>query len=134
MQFDNAQTVFTKVLKVGSVLIASIAVISAGLSLLFAGASGFLGALIGASIALVFVSFTALSVLFGRKLDLGGFYAVVLGGWLLKIVLLIILLVLIREVEGINRIALFATLVVSVVGSLAVDVYVAAKARIPAVS
>jgi hypothetical protein len=134
MQFDNAQTVFTKVLKLGSVLIASIAVVGAGLSFIFAGESGFFGALIGAGIALVFVSFTALSVLIGGKLSLGGFYAVVLGGWLLKIILFIGLLVVLRDVEGLNRVALFITLVASVLGSLAVDAYVATKARIPAVS
>jgi hypothetical protein len=134
MQFDSAQTVFTKVLKVGSVLIASIAVVGAGLSFVFAGAPGFFGALIGAGIALVFVSFTALSVLIGGKLSLGGFYAVVLGGWLLKIILFIGLLVVLRDVEGLNRVALFVTLVASVLGSLAVDAYVATKARIPAVS
>jgi hypothetical protein len=134
MQFDNAQTVFTKVLKLGSVLIATIAVVGAGLSLVFAGAPGFFGALIGAGIALVFVSFTALSVLLGGKLNLGGFYAVVLGGWLLKVILFIGLLVVLRDVEGLNRVALFVTLVASVLGSLAVDAYVATKARIPAVS
>lgn len=134
MQFDSAQTVFTKVLKVGSVLIASIAVVGAGLSFVFAGTPGFFGALIGAGIALVFVSFTALSVLIGGKLSLGGFYAVVLGGWLLKIILFIGLLVVLRDVEGLNRVALFVTLVASVLGSLAVDAYVATKARIPAVS
>jgi hypothetical protein len=134
MQFDNAQTVFTKVLKLGSALILSIAVVGAGLSLVFAGTPGFFGALIGAGIALVFVSFTALSVLFGGKLNLGGFYAVVLGGWLLKIILFIGLLVVLKDVDGINRIALFVTLVASILGSLAVDAYVATKARIPAVS
>jgi hypothetical protein len=134
MQFDNAQTVFTKVLKMGSLLIASIAVVGAGLSFVFAGAPGFFGALIGAGIALVFVSFTALSVLLGGKLSLGGFYAVVLGGWLLKIILFIGLLVVLRDVEGLNRVALFVTLVASVLGSLTVDAYVATKARIPAVS
>ena len=134
MQFDNAQTVFTRVLKLGSVLIASIAIVGSGLSLIFAGAPGFFGALIGAGIALVFVSFTALSVLLGGKLNLGGFYAVVLGGWLLKIILFIGLLVVLRDVEGLNRAALFFTLVASVLGSLAVDAYVATKARIPAVS
>lgn len=134
MQFDDAKSVFTKVLKLGSILILSIAVVGAGLSMIFAGAPGFFGALIGAGIALVFVSFTALSVLLGGKLSLGGFYAVVLGGWLLKIILFIGLLVILKDVDGLNRVALFVTLVASVLGSLAVDAYVATKARIPAVS
>lgn len=134
MQFDDPKSVFTKVLKLGSLLIASIAVVGSGLSFVFAGVSGFFGALIGAAIALVFVSFTALSVLLGGRLSLGGFYAVVLGGWLLKIILFIGLLVILKDVDGLNRVALFVTLVASVLGSLAVDAFVATKARIPAVS
>lgn len=134
MQFDNPKTVFTKVLKLGSILIATIAVLGGAISFFAAGLPGLYGALIGSSIALVFVSLTALSVLFGGKLNLGGFYAVVLGGWLLKVVLFIGVIALINRIEGLNRVAIFVALVASILGSLAVDAFVVTKAKIPAVS
>jgi len=134
MQFDNAQTVFTKVLKLGSLLIGTIAVLGSAIGFFTVGLPGLLGALAGAGIALIFVSLTALSVLIGSKLSLGGFYGVVLGGWLLKMVLFMVAIAVLKEVEGLSGVALFVTLVTSILGSLAVDGYVVTKSKIPAVS
>lgn len=134
MKFDNAQTVFVRVLKLGSLLISSIAVLGSLIGYFTAGFPGLFGALAGATIALVFVSLTAISVLVGSKLNLGGFYAVVLGGWLLKLVLFAIAIALLRSVEGLNGVAVFLTLVASILGSLVVDAVVVTKAKIPTVS
>jgi hypothetical protein len=134
MQFDNTQTVFTKVLKLGSLLIATIAVLGSVIGFLAAGLPGLFGALAGAAIALIFVSLTALSVLLGSKLSLGGFYGVVLGGWLLKMVLFMVAISVLKGIEGLNGVAVFGTLVASILGSLAVDGYVVTKSKIPAVS
>ncbi len=134
MKFDNAQTVFAKVLKLGSLLIATIAVAGSVIGYFAAGLPGLFGALAGAAIALVFVSLTAISVLVGSKLSLGGFYGVVLGGWLLKLVLFVIAISILRQIDGLNGVAVFATLVASVLGSLAVDAFVVTKSKIPAVS
>jgi hypothetical protein len=73
-------------------------------------------------------------VLFGSKLSLGGFYAVVLGGWLLKMVLFMFGVALLSRIEGLNGVALFVTLVASILGSLAVDGYVVTTSKIPVVS
>lgn len=134
MQFDNPKTIFTRVLKLGSILIASIALIGSGIGFWSAGIPGLLGALVGSAIALIFVTLTALSVLFGSKLSLGGFYGVVLGGWLLKVVIFIATTGILKKVEGLNGIAIFATLVASILGSLAVDALVVTKAKMPIVS
>lgn len=133
-QFDNPKTVFTKVLKLGSLLIAGIAVVGSTIGYFAAGLPGLLGALVGAAVAFVFVSLTALSVLIGGKLSLGSFYAVVLGGWLLKVVIFIGTIAIIKQIDGLNRVAIFATIVASVLGSLAVDGFVVTKSRIPVVS
>ena len=134
MQFDNPQTVLAKVLKLGSLLIGSIAIIGSAIGFLAAGLPGLLGAVAGSGIALLFVTLTALSVLFGSKLSLGGFYAVVLGGWLLKMILFMFGVALLSRIEGLNGVALFVTLVASILGSLAVDGYVVTTSRIPVVS
>lgn len=134
MKFDNAQTVFAKVLKLGSILIGTIALVGSGIGFFAAGLPGLFGALAGSAIALIFVSLTALSVKFGAKLNLGGFYAVVLGGWLLKVILFIGAIALLKKIEGLNGVAIYVTLVASVLGSLAVDAFVVTKSKIPAVS
>lgn len=134
MKFDNAQTVFIKVLKLGSMLIAAIAVLGSGIGFFAAGLPGLFGALAGAAIAFIFVSLTAISVLVGSKLSLGGFYGVVLGGWILKLVLFVIAISVLKSIEGLNGIAVFSTLVASVLGSLAVDGFVVTKSKIPVVS
>lgn len=134
MQFDNPQTVFTRVLKLGSALIVSVAILGSAIGFLAAGLPGLFGALAGAVIALVFVSLTALSVLVGSKLSLGAFYGIVLGGWLLKMVLFMIAIAVLQDIDGLNGVAVFGTLVASILGSLGVDAYVVTKAKIPAVS
>lgn len=134
MKFDNAQSVFTKVLKLGSLLIAAIAVLGSVIGYFAAGLPGLFGALAGATIALIFVSLTAISVLVGSKLSLGGFYGVVLGGWILKLVLFVLAISVLKSIEGLNGVAVFATLVASVLGSLAVDGFVVTKSKIPVVS
>ena len=134
MKFDNAQSVFTKVLKLGSLLIASIAVLGSVIGFFAAGLPGLFGALAGAAIALIFVSLTAISVLVGSKLSLGGFYGVVLGGWILKLVLFVLAISVLKSIEGLNGVAVFATLVASVLGSLVVDALVVTNSKIPAVS
>jgi hypothetical protein len=134
MKFDNPKTVFTKVLKIGSLLISAIAVIGSLVGFFTAGVPGLLGALVGAGIALIFVSLTAISVLVGSRLSLGGFYGIVLGGWLLKVVIFIGTIAIIKQISGLNRVAIFVTLVASVLGSLAVDAFVVTKSKIPVVS
>lgn len=125
------EQLFGRVLKLGSLLIAVIAVVAGGLGWLIVGQRGLVSALIGAGMALVFVSLTALSVWLGGKLNLGGFFGVVLGGWLLKVVGFLVLVFLLKHATFINGPVLFFTLVASVLGSLGIDSWVFVKARLP---
>lgn len=134
MQFDSPKTVFRKVLKFGSLLIAAIAVLGSAIGYFAVGLPGLYGALVGAGIALIFVSLTALSVSVGARLGLGGFYAIVLGGWLLKVILFIGVIAILKHQTWFDGVVLYACLVASVLGSLAVDGIVVTKAKIPVVS
>ena len=125
------EQLFGRVLKLGSLLIAVIALVAGGLGWLIVGQRGLVSALIGAGMALVFVSLTALSVWLGGKLNLGGFFGVVLGGWLLKVVGFLVLVFLLKHATFINGPVLFFTLVASVLGSLGIDSWVFMKARLP---
>ncbi|MEY4410615.1 MAG: hypothetical protein RLZ69_189 [Actinomycetota bacterium] len=122
---------FKKVLGWGALLIAAIAVIASLLGSALAGINGLISALIGAAIAFAFVSLTALSVWLGGKLNLGGFYGVVLGGWILKVLIFLIIVGVLRHADFINGPTLFFTLVASILGSLGIDSWVFLKARLP---
>ncbi|MEY4262835.1 MAG: hypothetical protein RLY88_543 [Actinomycetota bacterium] len=125
--------VFRSVLIQGSILTAAIAVVGGGIGFAVAGQPGLFSALIGAGLALAFVTLTAVSVWLGGKLPLGGFFGLVLGGWLLKLVGFILVIGALKGADFINGPVLFFTLVASILATLAVDSLVYLKARIPVV-
>jgi len=128
-----SNNLFTRVLKLGSALIGAIAVLGGLIGLFVAGVPGLTSALIGASLTLAFVTLTALSVWLGGKLPLGGFFGVVLGGWLVKIVGFALVIGALKGADFINGPVLFFTLVAAILGTLAVDSVLVLKARIPVI-
>jgi hypothetical protein len=128
-----SSNLFTRVLKLGSALIGAIAILGGLIGFLVAGVPGLTSALIGASLTLAFVTLTALSVWLGGKLPLGGFFGVVLGGWLVKIVGFALVIGALKGADFINGPVLFFTLVAAILGTLAVDSVLVLKARIPVI-
>ena len=122
---------FSSVLKKGALLIGVIAAVGGVIGYLVASTNGLVSALIGAAMAFVFVSMTALSVWIGGKLSLGGFFGVVLGGWIVKLLGFIVLVATLRGADFIVGPVLFGSVVVSILGSLALDAVAFTKARIP---
>lgn len=130
---SSSTQVFAKALKLSALLVVSVAVICSIIGYLVVGVDGLWTALIGAAIALVFTSLTVLSVLFGARLPLGGFYGLVLGGWLLKIVLFAVLMAALQRMDFIHGPTLFFAIVLSVLGSLGIDSWVVLRSRIPTI-
>ena len=133
MRANSMQQVFSIVTKYSLLLVGVIAVLGGAMGFLLTGINGLISALIGAAIAFLFSIMTVASVFIGSKLDIAGFYAVVLGGWLMKIVVFGIALITLRGAAFIDGPVLFGTVVFTVVGTLAVDSLAVLKARIPAV-
>jgi hypothetical protein len=127
----GSSQLFKRVLGWGAILIGGIALIASVLGYFLVGQKGLVSALIGASMALIFVSLTALSVWIGGKFSLGGFFGMVMGGWLLKVVLFLVLVGVLKRATFINGPTLFLTLVASILGSLAIDSLVFFRARLP---
>jgi hypothetical protein len=130
---SSSTQVLAKALKLSAVLVVSVAALCSLVGYLIVGIDGVLTALLGAAIALVFTSMTLLSVLFGARLPLGGFYGLVLGGWLLKVVLFAVLLAALQRMEFIHGPTLFFAIVISVLGSLGIDSWVVLRSRIPTI-
>lgn len=130
---NSTEQLFSKILKQGAFLIGGIAIVGGVIGFVIASVAGLVSALIGAAMALLFVSMTALSVWLGGKLSLGGFFGVVLGGWIFKLLLFIGLVLLLKGATFIVGPILFVCIVLSVIGSLTLDAIAVTKARIPTV-
>ncbi len=132
----TSNPVLRRALAWGGLLAAIILVVSAVLGFVFAGVPGVLGALIGTLMAVVFMGITAASILLanrfaGSEAFVGAFFGIVLGGWLLKFIVFIVLVVVLRGATWLNPTVLFLSLVAGVIASLVVDVLVVAKSRMP---
>jgi hypothetical protein len=66
-------------------------------------------------------------------LGLGGFLAVVLGGWLIKMVLFLVFFWVLNNADWLSseaRPVVFFTVVAAVIGGLVLDTWIVTKARI----
>ena len=132
----TSNPVLRRALVWGAVLAAVILVVSAVLGLVFAGVEGLVSALIGTVMAVVFMGITAASILFANRfassdLFVGIFFGVVLGGWILKFIVFIVIAVLLHHQPWVNSYVLFLSVIAAVLGTLVVDVVVVMKSRIP---
>jgi hypothetical protein len=123
----------------GSLLAVVVAIVAAPLGFAVAGGPGLVGAILGAAMGFVFLGATAASILLANRFAGSDaaqpvFFAVVMGGWLLKLVVFIVLTVVLRDQEWLEPKVLFLTLIVVVIGSLVIDVVVVARSRVPVVS
>jgi hypothetical protein len=131
--------VFRQILIYGSTLALAIAVVGAILGGIFAGGAGVVSALVGTALSVVFMGITAGSILFanrfaGRESAIGAFFGIVMGGWLLKFVIFLVLVVVLKDQPWVAPVVLFLSIVAGVVGSLVVDVVVVMKSRVAYVS
>lgn len=130
----SAIPVLRRALLVGGVFAALLAAVAATVGFLIADGPGLVSGLLGAVIAGVFLGITAVSILLASRYDILAFFGIVMGAWLLKFVLFIVLAVALRDQPFIEPTVLFITLVAGVIGTLVIDVVVVAKSRLPYVS
>jgi hypothetical protein len=120
----------------GGLLAAAIAVVGSVVGFLVDGGTGLVSALIGAAMAFLFLGVTAGSILLANRIAHSDFlnplfFVTVLGGWLLKFAVFLVLLIVLKDQPWINNVVLLLTVIVGVVGSLVVDVVVIARSRQP---
>lgn len=130
----SAIPILRRALVYGALFALVLAIAGSLVGYLLADGVGVVSALIGAAMAAVFLGVTAASILLASKYDLLAFFGIVMGAWLLKFVLFLVLAVILRDQPWIQPTVLFVTLVVGVVGTLVIDVVVVARSRMPYVS
>lgn len=106
---------------------------------LVAGWDGMWSGLLGVLLAVVFLAITGASILianrwYGDPLYVQLFFAIVLGGWLLKLGIFIVVMIVLSGQPWIQPMVFFLSIVAGVVLSLTVDVIVLMKMRLPNVS
>jgi hypothetical protein len=129
----SADQLFKKVLGQTALLTGLIASLGSLAGYFVEGMNGVVSALIGAGLAFAFGALTVVSMLIGRKLSLAGFFGVVMGGWLIKLIGFALLARSLQGAEFINGPVLFLTLVAAILGSLVIDSIAVLSARIPVV-
>lgn len=120
----------------GAVVALAVAVIGGIVGLIVAGANGALSALAGAVIAAVLMLLTSGSILianrwFGDALYVPIFFGIVLGGWLVKLVIFVVAMLLLRGQPWIEPVIFFVAVVVAVLATLAIDAVTLLKIRLP---
>lgn len=130
----NASIVFRRALVLSLVLAAVIAVVGGVVSGLIVGQNGVISVLIGTAMAVVFAGITVVSLLAAIKYDITVFFGIIMGAWLLKAVLFLVVLVAVRDAPFIHDWSLFLSIVAAVVGTLVIDAVVVAKGRLGYVS
>lgn len=132
------QDLMRRILAFGSVLALGVAIIGGIIGYLVAGMTGVVSALVGTAIAIVFCMLTAVSIIVGFKVSRGqllhpGFFAVVLGGMVVKFAVFIVLILVLRDQGWLHGGVTFGTLLAAVLGSLVVDSLVVGKSRQPTI-
>jgi hypothetical protein len=135
----SAIPILKRILAYGGILAIVIAVVGSIIGSILAGPVGLTSALIGTAMAVVFLGITAASIVLATRAAKGDllsivFFGIVMGAWLLKLVIFIVLIMLLKDQPWIQTQILFLTVVVAVVGTLVVDVVVIARSRLPYVS
>ncbi|ROP60666.1 hypothetical protein [Curtobacterium sp. PhB115] len=133
---DHVRPVFRRIITWGAILAVALAVVGGVVGFLVAGGPGLVGGLLGAVLSVVFLGLTAVSVLVALRVSKGqmisgAFFGIVMGTWILKFILFIVLLVLLKDRDWVDFPVLAIVIIIGVVGSLVIDVVAVAKARIP---
>ena len=122
----------------GGAVTTAIALVGGIVGFVLVGTVGIWSALVGSAVAFVFMGITAGSILLGQKvgggrIDSGVFFAIVLGAWLLKFVLFLVVAFAIKNSGALDVVVAFGSVIAAVVGALVSDVIAVSKARVPVV-
>jgi len=116
-----------------------LALVAGAIGLLVGGGEGLISGLLGVVLAMLFLGITALSILianrwFGDPLYVQLFFAIVLGGWLLKLGLFVVIMIVLSGQPWVHPMVFFLSIVTGVVATLVIDVIVITRMRLPNVS
>lgn len=128
-----ARNMYALILRRLGILVAALAVIGSVVGYLVAGTPGVWGALMGAGIAALFMVGTVVTMMLTADKPLPVATAAGVGGWIVKMVVLFVVLLLVRGREFYSPGVFFLVLVLAIVGSLGIEMAAVLRARVPTV-
>jgi uncharacterized PurR-regulated membrane protein YhhQ (DUF165 family) len=132
----NVQQVIRRALFWGVISTAVVVIVASVAGALVAELSGMLAALVGGAIGFALLALTPLSIMWGFRAGKGsvlapGFFALVLGVWMVKFIAFVAIIFLLGDVEAFHRETLFLTIVASLLAALISDLVVVIRSRMP---
>ena len=114
-------------------------VVAAVVGYLVAQGPGLWSGVVGALVGVIFPALTAVSILvanrwYGTPIFLQVFFGIVMGAWILKFVLVIVLLLVLSGMDWVVPLVFYFSLLGTAVASLVVDLVVMRSVRMPAAS
>lgn len=110
-----------------------VTVLAAVVGLIASGTPGLWGALLGGLVGVIFCATTVVTMLVSEGRSPQFLAMAVLGGWLAKMLVIIILLAVLRGFDFYDRYVFAGTMVVIVLASLVIEMRAVTRARIPLV-
>ncbi|HSK25525.1 MAG TPA: hypothetical protein VK894_01265 [Jiangellales bacterium] len=98
---------------------------------LLAGSSGAWGALLGIALPAAFLGVTAALALLTATMDARRMTALLVGSWVVKVLALVAVLGVLRDLDGWSRPAFLVAFAVGVAGWLAAECVVVLRTRVP---
>ena len=126
----TANDIFVKVLRYTAILAIAVAVVGGLVGYLTVGPEGLYSALVATAVAVLFSAITAASMILAIRFDLMAFFGIVMGAWLLKLIIFIAVLFLLRDQPFLHPIVFYVTLIVSILGTFAIDAVVVLGSRV----
>lgn len=128
--FDDPVLPLKRALRFGLIALVAITIISLVVWGGMRGMPGICGVLVGAGIGGGFVLLTVLSVLAASKTSPTNTIIVVMGSWLIKLLVLIVILAVIRDMDFYDKMALFVTVVLALIATLGTEAWGVVSARV----
>jgi hypothetical protein len=116
------------------IAMAAILAVGVAVSWMLDGPGGAVAAAVGGGVAAIAGLATPASMLIARERPATLFGALVLGAWLAKMIVILVVVAVLTDVEGFHRAAFGWTLMAGVLASLAVDVWAVRSGRVPYVT
>ena len=126
--------IFTSALRATLIMLVVLTVLGVGIGALVAGASGVWAALLGVGVTLIFSGTTIASMLYTADKGPNITMAVLLGGWIAKMAVLIVILAVLGQMDFYHHLIFAVIVLVGVVGSAALDMLSVIRGRQPYVT
>ncbi|WP_198037147.1 hypothetical protein [Nocardia sp. BMG51109] len=130
---ETADSALRAALRYGVAGLIALVVVGAVLGSIFAGLPGLWGALIGSAIGGFFILTTAALVLFSARLESGTQGMVMLGGWVAKLLIVMVVVAALKQFDFYSPGTLFLTVVGALLIVLGAETYGLLRQRVPVV-